>query len=61
MEKFGDGAVIAARVMQVGHRGMWWWRKIVILGLDEVTLQQQEAATFKRVEGDGLDEYFLLF
>lgn len=61
METFGDGAVIAARVMQVGHRGMWWWRRIVVLGLDAVPPRQQEAVTFQRVEGDGPDEYFLLF
>jgi hypothetical protein len=61
MEKFGDGTVIAARVMQVGHRGMWWWRKIIVMGLSEVSPRQQEAATFTSVEGDGRDEYFLLF
>jgi hypothetical protein len=61
MEQFGDGAVIAARVMQVGHRGMWWWRRLVILGVEELSPREQETAGLRRVEGDDVDEYFLLF
>lgn len=61
MEKFGDGAVIAARVMQVGHCGMWWWRKLVVFGLDEVGARQKEMAALMKSEGDGPDEYFLLY
>src|SRR6218665_675821 len=44
LEKFGDGSVIAARVMHVGHRGMWWWRELVVVGITEITPAEQEAA-----------------
>ena len=61
MEKFDDNSVIAARVMCVGHRGMWWWRKITLFGINPISPEQQEALTFEPVEGDGDNHYFLLF
>lgn len=40
---------------------MWWWRRLVVLGLQEVSDRQAETATLTPVEGDAADEYFLLY
>ncbi len=56
-----DGAVLAVRVLQLGRRGFFWWRRFVAYGAAYAAdLDQIEETHLTPVEGEGEHEYFAL-
>lgn len=60
MQSFGDGAVLAARVLYLGRRGWFWWRDFHAYGALDTDPDQIEETLLRPVEGDGDDSYFAL-
>jgi hypothetical protein len=59
-QSFGDGTVLAARLLYLGQRGWLWRRDFVAYGALDMDPDQIEETLMKPVQGDGDDEYFAL-
>jgi hypothetical protein len=60
MQRFDDGSVLAGRVLYLGVRGWFWWRRFEAFGVGPVRPDDAEMAIMQPSEGDGDDEYFAL-
>lgn len=64
-KRFGSGSVLAARVLQLGYRGFFWWREVAVFGgVEDIDPAQVEAEVMTGGQSDGWDadddQYFLL-
>jgi hypothetical protein len=60
MQSFGDGTVLAARLLYLGRRGWFWSRKFEVYGVLPIDEGQIEEMFMQPEEGDGPDQYFAL-
>jgi hypothetical protein len=60
MQSFGDGMVLAARLLYLGTRGWFWSRKFQAYGALPLDNDEVEEIFMQPREGEDADEYFAL-